>query len=168
MQMPNSTTNYSFNLPLVNNATDADLWGGQLNSNWTSLDTTLFAFQLPVGSIYTNKTDSTNPATLLGYGTWTALTDVFLVSRGGTYTGTGGAATDSITIATANLPSTITLTDTGCGDLDNNVTGGSFLAGVASASDTRSVTVSTGGSGSAISVDTLPPYQAVYTWERTA
>jgi hypothetical protein len=38
--MPNSTTNYSFNLPLVNNATDADLWGGQLNSNWTSLDTT--------------------------------------------------------------------------------------------------------------------------------
>lgn len=36
--MPNLTTNYSFNLPLVNNATDADLWGGQLNSNWTSLD----------------------------------------------------------------------------------------------------------------------------------
>jgi hypothetical protein len=26
----------------------------------------------PVGSIYTNATDSTNPATLLGFGTWTA------------------------------------------------------------------------------------------------
>jgi hypothetical protein len=24
------------------------------------------------------------------------------------------------------------------------------------------------GSGTSISVDTLPPYQAVYTWERTA
>lgn len=36
--MPNLTTNFDFNLPLVNNATDADLWGGQLNSNWTSLD----------------------------------------------------------------------------------------------------------------------------------
>jgi hypothetical protein len=83
--MPNSTTNYSFNLPLVNNATDADLWGGQLNSNWTSLDTTLFAFQLPVGSIYTNKTDNTDPATLLGYGTWSSLDDVFLVARGSTY-----------------------------------------------------------------------------------
>lgn len=28
--------------------------------------------RLPVGSIYTNADDSTNPATLLGYGTWTA------------------------------------------------------------------------------------------------
>ena len=165
--MPNSTTNYSFNLPLVNNATDADLWGGQLNSNWTSLDTTLFAFQLPVGSIYANKAVSTNPATLLGYGTWVSLDDVFLVARGSTYTGTGGAATDSITVGTSNLPANITLTDTNCGNVDNTVTGGSFLAGAQSASDTRSVTVSTGGSGSAISVDTLPPYHAVYTWERT-
>jgi len=36
--MPNSTTNYSFNKPLVNNATDADLWGGFLNTNWDSAD----------------------------------------------------------------------------------------------------------------------------------
>lgn len=36
--MPNSTTNYSFNKPLVNNATDADLWGGYLNTNWDSAD----------------------------------------------------------------------------------------------------------------------------------
>jgi len=39
--MPNSTTNYAFNLPLVNDPIDADLWGGQLNSNWSSLDTLL-------------------------------------------------------------------------------------------------------------------------------
>jgi hypothetical protein len=26
----------------------------------------------PVGSIYTNATDATNPGTLLGFGTWTA------------------------------------------------------------------------------------------------
>lgn len=39
--MPNLTTKYSYNLPLVNNAIDADLWGGQLNSNWTALDTDL-------------------------------------------------------------------------------------------------------------------------------
>ena len=36
--MPNSTTNYAFNLPLVNDPIDADLWGGQLNANWTSID----------------------------------------------------------------------------------------------------------------------------------
>lgn len=39
--MPNLTTNFDFNKPLVNNATDADLWGGYLNDNWDSLDTYL-------------------------------------------------------------------------------------------------------------------------------
>lgn len=41
--MPGSTTNYAFNLPLVNDPIDADLWGGQLNANWTSLDALLAA-----------------------------------------------------------------------------------------------------------------------------
>ena len=39
--MPNLTTNYSFYQPLVNDATDQDLWGGYLNSNWGSIDTLL-------------------------------------------------------------------------------------------------------------------------------
>jgi hypothetical protein len=39
--MPNLTTNYDFYLPLVNNATDQDLWGGYLNDNWTSIDSLL-------------------------------------------------------------------------------------------------------------------------------
>jgi hypothetical protein len=29
-------------------------------------------FELPIGSLYLNASDSTNPATLLGYGTWVA------------------------------------------------------------------------------------------------
>lgn len=40
--MPTPTTNFSFNKPLVNNAVDQDLWGGQLNDNWDQADT-LFA-----------------------------------------------------------------------------------------------------------------------------
>jgi hypothetical protein len=36
--MPNLTTNFSWNLPKVNNAEDEDLWGTQLNANWTSID----------------------------------------------------------------------------------------------------------------------------------
>lgn len=39
--MPTLTANFSFQKPLVNNATDADLWGGQLNTNWDDLDTDL-------------------------------------------------------------------------------------------------------------------------------
>ena len=46
-------------------------------TNSTTLATTAFvqtALQAiyPVGSIYTNATNSTNPGTLLGFGTWTA------------------------------------------------------------------------------------------------
>lgn len=39
--MPNLTTNYSLNKPLVNNATDQDLWGGYLNDNMDTIDTQL-------------------------------------------------------------------------------------------------------------------------------
>lgn len=39
--MPNLTTNFNYNQPLVNNAIDADLWGGQLNTNWAALDSDL-------------------------------------------------------------------------------------------------------------------------------
>lgn len=40
--MPTLTTNYSFNKPLVASATDADLWGAQLNTNFDSLDSNLW------------------------------------------------------------------------------------------------------------------------------
>src|ERR1700754_305932 len=40
--MPNLTTNYDFQLPLVNDPTDEDLWGDELNDNFTSLDSLLF------------------------------------------------------------------------------------------------------------------------------
>lgn len=39
--MPNLTPNYDFNLPIVNSAIDADIWGAYLNSNWSDLDTLL-------------------------------------------------------------------------------------------------------------------------------
>lgn len=39
--MPNNTTNFEYILPLVNNATDADLWGGYLNTNWEDIDADL-------------------------------------------------------------------------------------------------------------------------------
>jgi len=41
--MPSLTPNYDFYLPLVNDPTDEDLWGGYLNDNFSSLDTIIFA-----------------------------------------------------------------------------------------------------------------------------
>lgn len=40
--MPALTPNYDFNLPLVGSATDEDLWGNLLNTNFTELDSFLF------------------------------------------------------------------------------------------------------------------------------
>lgn len=39
--MSTLTTNYGFILPGVNDPADQDLWGGYLNSNWSSIDTLL-------------------------------------------------------------------------------------------------------------------------------
>jgi len=54
--MPTTTTNYSFNKPLVNNAIDADLWGAQLNTNFDSLDSLL-----KVASDNVTRTVTTSP-----------------------------------------------------------------------------------------------------------
>jgi len=201
--MPNTTTNFSFNKPLVNDAVDEDLWGGQLNDNWDSIDGILpvpaaskfgalvaqstddasfeiisgqgvvgtvpvsqgadalpiFTAMWPVGSIYMNKTDATNPGTLFGFGTWVAIEDKFIVSRGSTFTATGGAET--VTLAVTNLP-----------DHNHNMKGdqgssgnADFVESAASGTGNDIATSST-GSGTAFSI--IPPYQAVYTWERTA
>lgn len=58
----------------------------------------------PVGSIYMNVTNGTNPGTLLGFGTWTAIEGRFIIGADSTYTagGTGGASTK--TIGVNNLP----------------------------------------------------------------
>lgn len=54
----------------------------------------------PVGSIYMSR-NSTSPASLFG-GTWTAIEDKFLMTKGSTYTQAGGSA--SVTLQEANLP----------------------------------------------------------------
>lgn len=40
------------------------------DGTWKSIATSIIALAYPVGSIYTNADVSTNPATLLGFGTW--------------------------------------------------------------------------------------------------
>ena len=77
--------------------------------NKTTLAAALAAVY-PVGSIYINATSSTNPATLLGFGTWSAFgagrVMVGIDSSDSDFDGaqeTGGAKT--VTLSTSNLPS---------------------------------------------------------------
>lgn len=65
--MPSLTPNYSFNLPLVNNPTDQDLWGGYLNANFSSIDSILVGVS-PTGTVVDYAGSSAPGGWLLCYG----------------------------------------------------------------------------------------------------
>lgn len=147
----------------------------------------------PVGSIYMS-TVSTNPATLFGFGTWVTYgSGRVLISQDGTYTAgsTGGSATT--TLIEANLPShshsassSSSVSDPGhrhqIGGRDSTANEGGdpnsefvrdypSVANPYSSTVTTGITVSTstsiGNTGSGTAFSNLPPYIAVYMWNRT-
>jgi len=153
----------------------------------TALATTAFvqaalAAMYPVGSIYTNATSSTNPGTLLGFGTWTAF------GAGRVMVGfnasnalfdaaeeTGGSA-DSIVVSHTHT-ATSTVTDAGHA---HGIAGASSLSGgfgsltgtgggVVSATATTGITVATTNASTGVSATNTnyQPYITVYMWKRT-
>ena len=136
----------------------------------------------PVGSIYINASVATNPATLLGFGTWTAFAaGRVMVGLNGsnaafdTVEETGGSA-DAITVSHTH---TATVTDPGhlhtiLGgiNLDQN-NGLQYVAGNAgtvtsSSSAVTGVTVTNASTGASGTNANLQPYIVVYMWKRTA
>ena len=72
------------------------------------------------------------------------------VGSGGSGTGTLGnsvgdtGGTETHTLTEAELPSSVTLSDTGCGDVNNTQNGSGFLAGVDSGAHARNIAVALG------------------------
>jgi hypothetical protein len=157
--------------------------------NDTSIATTAFvqaALQAlhPVGSIYINATDNTNPATLFGFGTWVAFGAgrVPVGFNAGnplfdTAEETGGSA-DAITVSHTH---TATVTDPGhvhggvpaisrdnfdSGPFNYNAIWFSATTNTASAATGISVSNSTVGSSGTNA--NYQPYITVYMWKRTA
>lgn len=87
-------------------ATDGTKLDGIETGATANSDTSIINLVYPVGSYYINETNSTNPGTLFGVGTWVAVANKMIVGKGsGTFAtagSTGGAETT--TIAQANLP----------------------------------------------------------------
>lgn len=142
------TTGVQGTLPLANGGTGVTTLAALLNLVY------------PVGSVYINVSDSTNPGTLLGFGTWVALgagrvivgfdsgdTDFDAAGE------TGGAKTfdishtHGITWATTASSSFGTLEEGGAG---NNYT--------------IPANTNTGGSAT---ISIMPKYVTCYTWKRT-
>jgi hypothetical protein len=162
-------------------------------NNTTAVATTAFvqaALQAlhPVGSIYINATNSTNPGTLLGFGTWTAFgagrVPVGFDSSNSlfdTAEETGGSA-DAIVVSHTH---TATVTDPGhthnylrqpntpyAGD-DGAADGPStfsinYQVSTATSSVTTGISVSNSTTGSSGTNANYQPYITVYMWKRTA
>ena len=161
-------------------------------SNTTTIATTAFvqaaiALLYPVGSVYTNASVSTNPATLLGFGTWTAFgagrVMVGFDSSNALFDAaeeTGGSA-DAITVSHTHTATT-TSTDSGhthgispgaWTDGGGKVEGNSFSFGgkvTATQSSTANISSSTtvASAGSSGTNANYQPYITVYAWKRTA
>jgi len=122
------------------------------------------ALVYPVGSIYFNAQVATNPATLLGFGTWAAYGGgrvMVGVHSSGTFDGlneTGGAETHTLSVN--ELPShTHSFADnTG----NTNVSIDDIAHTI-----TNRVTGTTGATGGGDAHNNIQPYITVYMWKRT-
>lgn len=147
----------------------------------TQIATTAFLSTLyPVGTIYTNVSNSTNPGTLFGFGTWVALEGVTIYGRSSTDStfgtaGSTGGSKDAIVVSHTHTASQTAHSHT----IPTYIGGSSGNAGRVSAYDTASSysTATTATAQPAITVDStgssatnanLPPYLVAYMWKRTA
>jgi hypothetical protein len=135
----------------------------------------------PLGSIYLNAGSSVNPATLLGFGTWTAYGGGrVMIGHGGSFVGgaTGGSA-DAVLVSHTHTATT-TSTDAGHVHFMGRVAGGNGglnftpAAGMADISPntgtgfaniTSTTTVASAGSSGTNA--NLQPYIVAYMWQRT-
>ena len=156
----------------------------------TAISTTAFvqaaiALLYPVGSIYINATSSTNPGTLLGFGTWTAFgagrVPVGFDSGNALFDAaeeTGGSA-DAITV-THTHTATTTTTDTGhthsigttsgTGIVQGGGLNGYTTSGGTSGSNTAlniTATTTVANAGSSGTNANYQPFITVYMWKRT-
>jgi hypothetical protein len=136
----------------------------------TQIATTAFvqaaaALLYPVGSIYSNVAVATNPATLLGFGTWTAFgAGRVMVGLDGddedfdTVGETGGAKTHTLT--TSEMPAH---THTYVEDYSTNAYGPNATGIIKDGTRSKN----TGSTGGGTAHNNLQPYITVYMWQRT-
>jgi len=137
--------------------------GGQLQLNGTNFFDKIY----PVGSIYINASNSTNPGTLLGFGTWAAFgagkVPVGIDSSDSdfdTAEETGGSKTHTLSVS--ELPAHTHTVETKVSSGIN----GTFPLG--SSGSTSQGTRATSSTGSGAAHNILQPYIVVYMWKRTA
>ena len=136
--------------------------GGELQINGTNVLEKVY----PVGSIYINASVNTNPATLLGFGTWVAFGagKVIVGLDSGdtdfdTAEETGGAKTHTLSIS--EIPSHTHTTTIGV------ASGGSAPGALENRTPTGGVNYTSSATGGGGAHNNLQPYIVAYMWKRT-
>ena len=156
----------------------------------TQIATTAFvqaalAAMYPVGSIYTNASVSTNPATLFGFGTWEAFGEgrVAIGNGGGFTAGATGGSADATVVSHTHTLTSVTTNTTGSHNhtytrpsgtspqsgSDTQCYVSTTTSNTGDAGDhSHTLSGSTDSSGSSGTNANLQPYVVVYMWKRTA
>ena len=119
----------------------------------------------PVGSVYINRTNNNNPGTLLGFGTWTRISDRFLyaATTSSTTLGvTGGENTHKLTID--EMPSHNHSFD-GWGSVAGN---NGYVSGASSRNITSVTSFSMNDTGGNQAHNNMPKYVVVSIWYRVS
>tara|TARA_B100001287_G_scaffold264684_1_gene256803 strand:+ start:3381 stop:4262 length:882 start_codon:yes stop_codon:yes gene_type:complete len=143
--------------------------GGEVQINGTNIFDKIY----PVGSIYINATDSTNPATLLGFGTWSVFgagrvpvgidssdTDFDVAGE------TGGAKTHTLSLS--ELPSHTHTHTVKVGRSFSSSQGSAPVVQGSNGITVTSAAETTSSAGGGAAHNNLQPYIVVYMWQRTA
>lgn len=137
--------------------------------NFANLKDTIRAYILPivypVGSVYINYSDSTNPGTLLGFGTWVA------TAVGRAIVGLDAGQTEFDTAGETGGAKTHTLTTTEIPSHNHNekfrTPDGSTGSWTIQYNTNGAVIVTTENAGGGGAHNNLQPYQVFYIWRRT-
>lgn len=122
----------------------------------------------PVGSVYINAAVSTNPATLLGFGTWTAF------GTGQVLVGVDAGQTEFTPLGKTGGEKTHQLTTAELASHSHSINGqnlggsGIVLAIGGNPAGGSGTATSSGSAGSDTAHNNLQPYITVYMWQRTA
>ena len=159
------------NIAVIQNGTRAlvtDGSSGEYTYNlsedeWAPVSTTsILAAAYPIGSIYTNAAVNTNPATLLGFGTWAAF------AAGRVLVGVDSTQTEFDTLGETGGAKTHTLQASEMPSHSHSTRGGIDKREGTSGFTTISIDGTQTGAAGGGAHNNLQPYVTVYMWRRTA
>lgn len=117
----------------------------------------------PVGSVYINYSNSSNPSSLLGFGTWVAISGFIAGIDGSVEFLTSGQTGGAKTVNLAHTHDSVLPID-GWADGSAGTGGRRSSGGGDNRADARTITSTSAGSATQA---ILPPYTVMYTWRRT-